>query len=98
MKNFDEAIQLVKTKLEELQSDATSIKVGQALIGDDNKRYEITFSYAIKQDDNLQLEQQEPYSNMAKLSSLLRQRKVYQTCLVHAKAGAFRGFKIYQAG
>lgn len=97
MISFEKAIETAQKKLKELQPDADFIELEQALINENAKQYEVTFSYVVQHKDKLEVVKEASNSGLARLSNLLRQRKVYKTFLITMKEGDFRGFKIYQA-
>ena len=93
---FEQAINIAKDELEKIQSDAADISVEQAVITDDDKLYEITLAYLIRNKDSSDITEsthKELPTAMQQLSLILQRKRVYKTFIVNATNGQFRGFK-----
>lgn len=103
--DFEKAIQIAKNELKKIQQDASAINVEQALISDDEKQYEITFSYQTELNDKLSANNKPSLTeslsinkdilptHLQSLSNILRRKRVYKTFLINIKDFKFRGFK-----
>lgn len=90
---FEEAINEAEKELKKIQKQADKVIVEQAFITDDNKFYEITFSYEIPPAPG---DDQHSLSGIEGLSFLLTNKRIYKTFLIDALTGEFKGFKIFR--
>jgi len=95
MIDFDRAISVARESIHKLVPDANNIKLEEALISDNEKLFEITYSYDIetmniKNLDNLNNFKSNHFKNLANIMGTRRQYKVF---LIDAQSGKFRGFR-----
>jgi hypothetical protein len=97
MIEFQDAINIAIKNAKELLIQATNFAVEEALLSDDDKRYEVTLSYDFKGRDPLSGENANNNiqgAGILQLAKLMSYRKEYKTFLVDKRTGSFKGFKI----
>lgn len=102
MIDFDKAVTIAKDNLLKLLPDAEEIKLEGVLISEDDKIFEVTYSYLSGLDlENLDKNKNSKFSkllhnagNFSTLAGLMRLRRDYKAFLVDAQNGSFRGFKL----
>ncbi|WP_355581497.1 hypothetical protein [Xanthomonas cannabis] len=97
MTDFQDAINIAIENAKELLNQATNFAVEEALLSDDDKRYEVTLSYDLKGRDPLSGDNAKnniKETGILQLARLMSYRKEYKTFLVDKRTGNFKGFKI----
>ncbi|WDY56683.1 hypothetical protein [Pseudomonas sp. PSKL.D1] len=93
MIQFEEAIGVARENVTKLVRSAINIELEGAIISDDAKQYEITFSYDLNTSNDNPIASGFKESNLRTLADLLSKRKEYKVFLVDSQSGSFKGFK-----
>ncbi|MBI6852288.1 hypothetical protein YA0002_05875 [Pseudomonas cichorii] len=94
MIDFDQAVSIAYANIEKLVPGAKNIVLEGAIISDDGKQYEVTYSYDLDR-PNLTNPALKSDTGLYALANLLGKRKEYKIFLVDIN-GKFRGFKRYK--
>lgn len=96
MIDFDRAIAVARENITKLVNGAQNITLEGALISQDEKLYEVTYSYDLDRTPPKTTTFGTSSPNMLALAGLLGMRREYKVFLVDAESGKFRGFKKYK--
>lgn len=90
--DFDKATKVARDNVEKLVPNAKNVTLEEAMISEDRKLYEVTYSYDIDREYN-------PLGagidNISKLAALMGRRREYKIFLVGSDDFQFRGFRNY---
>ncbi|MGF6399369.1 hypothetical protein ABH905_003035 [Pseudomonas frederiksbergensis] len=95
MINFKRAEAVARKEFDNFVTGASNITLEEIVISDDNKRYEVTFSYDVDRSPHSALGARAK-TPLFELASVLAKRKEFKTFLVSAEDGALKGFKRYK--
>ncbi|MOA13028.1 hypothetical protein D3C78_1330570 [compost metagenome] len=88
---FDEAVNIALNNAQKMLPKAKGFALEEALLSDDGKNYELTFSYIVE-DHSIP----DPTQRMeiTHLLRQLREKKEYRTFIVGRENGMFKGFRM----
>ncbi|WEZ86486.1 hypothetical protein P3R38_13250 [Pseudomonas sp. NyZ480] len=92
--DFNSAVSVARENVKTLVPSAENLTLEEALISQDGKMYEVTFSYDLDRDNPLRFGIAP--DNISRLASLMGRRREYKVFLVDAHTGEFRGFRKYK--
>ena len=96
MIDFSEAIATATTNAQQLLKNASNFQLEEAVLSEDNKRYEVTISYDLNGRDPLSIanpKAQVPGGSLMQLAKLMSYRKEYKVFYVDRETGGFKGFR-----
>lgn len=95
MIDFKRAEVVARQGFDDFVTGASNVTLEELVISDDNKRYEVTFSYDVDRSSNSALGARAK-TPLFELASVLGKRKEFKTFLVSAEDGVLKGFKRYK--
>lgn len=96
MIDFKEAEETARRNFGEFVSGADNVILEEIVISDDNKTYEITFSYDVQRSTMPSVGATTKKSSLFELANVLGRRREFKTFLVASKDGKLKGFKRYK--
>lgn len=96
MIDFKTAIHTATENAQQLLGNATNFQLEEAVVSDDNKRYEITLSYDLTGRDPLSVassKSRDANSGLMQLARLMSYRKEFKTFYIDKTNGDFKGFR-----
>ncbi|QHF02457.1 hypothetical protein N015_08555 [Pseudomonas asturiensis] len=95
MIDFKTAEHIARCGFDEFVSGASDISLEELVISDDNKTYEVTFSYDLQRTP-LSVDPTRRKTPLFELATVLGKRREFKTFLVTADTGKLKGFKRYK--
>jgi hypothetical protein len=95
--DFNKAIDIARVNVHTLVPQAKNIVLEGAVISDDDRTYEITYSYDIeKSNQDKVIDSINQPNNLWALANLIGKRREYKVFIINAETGKFKGFKKYK--
>ena len=95
MTDFKKAIEVAEKELKSLYDSPRDIRLEAAVLNEKNNTVEVSFSYILEREDDLEAQSTNNNSVLA-LTQLLKFNRIYKTFLLDESTLKFKGFKSYK--